>query len=313
MEKVYDNIILGAGPAGLSAAIYSGRARVDTLLIQEAQVGGQVADTNDIQNYPGQMVEGESGPDLVDRMSRQVDRFGADRVTDTIQSVDLQGEIKVLHGLEGDYRGKNVILATGSHPRRIGCKNEDKFIGKGISFCATCDANFFEDYEIYVVGGGDAAVEEAIYLTRFAKKVTIIHRRDKLRATESIQERAFSNDKLDFIWDSVVEEVEGDPILNKMVVRNVKTDEKKVIEADPDDGLFGLFVFIGHLPNTDLFKDQVNLSERGYVVTDENMQTNIPGVYAAGDVREKAFRQVVTACADGAIAALMVEKSLTEY
>ena len=227
MEKVYDNIILGAGPAGLSAAIYSGRARVDTLLIQEAQVGGQVADTNDIQNYPGQMVEGESGPDLVDRMSRQVDRFGADRVTDTIQSVDLQGEIKVLHGLEGDYRGKNVILATGSHPRRIGCKNEDKFIGKGISFCATCDANFFEDYEIYVVGGGDAAVEEAIYLTRFAKKVTIIHRRDKLRATESIQERAFSNDKLDFIWDSVVEEVEGDPILNKMVVRNVKTDEKK--------------------------------------------------------------------------------------
>lgn len=313
MEKVYDNIILGAGPAGLSAAIYSGRARVDTLLIQEAQVGGQVADTNDIQNYPGQMVEGESGPDLVDRMSRQVDRFGADRVTDTIQSVDLQGEIKVLHGLEGDYRGKNVILATGSHPRRIGCKNEDKFIGKGISFCATCDANFFEDYEIYVVGGGDAAVEEAIYLTKFAKKVTIIHRRDKLRATESIQERAFSNDKLDFIWDSVVEEVEGDPILNKMVVRNVKTDEKKVIEADRDDGLFGLFVFIGHLPNTDLFKDQVNLSERGYVVTDENMQTNVPGVYAAGDVREKAFRQVVTACADGAIAALMVEKSLTEY
>lgn len=313
MKKIYDNIILGAGPAGLSAAIYSGRARVDTLLIEKDLVGGQVADTNDIQNYPGQMVEGESGPDLVDRMSRQVDKFGADRVTDTIQSMDLEGEVKVLHGVNGDYKGRNVILATGSYSRKMGCENEDKFIGKGISFCATCDANFFEDFDVYVVGGGDSAVEEAIYLTKFAKKVTIIHRRDKLRATESIQERAFSNDKLDFIWDSVVEEVDGDPILNKMVLKNVKTGEKQVIEADPEDGLFGLFVFIGHLPNTDLFKDQVKLSERGYVLTDENMQTNIPGVYAAGDVREKAFRQVVTACADGAIAALMVEKSLTEY
>lgn len=313
MDRIYDNIILGAGPAGLAAAIYSGRARVDTLLIEQGQIGGQVAVTNDIQNYPGQIVEGESGPDLVERMIQQADKFGAERVMDTIQSVELKDEVKVVHGLEGDYRGRNIIIATGSQPRHIGCKNEDKFIGKGISFCATCDANFFEDFDVYVVGGGDAAVEEALYLTKFARKVTLIHRRDKLRATESIQERAFASDKLDFIWDSVVEEVDGDPILNKMVLRNVKTDEKQVIEADPDDGLFGLFAFVGHIPNTDLFKDQIDLSERGYILTDENMQTNIPGIYAAGDVREKDFRQVVTAAADGAIAALMVERSLSEY
>ena len=191
MAKVYDLIILGAGPAGLSAAIYAGRDRLDTLLIEKGQDGGQIAITNEIENYPGSKVEGESGPSLIKRMSEQVAKFGAERVSDTIKSVELDGDVKVLHGANGDYQAKAVILATGAHPRPIGCKNEEKFVGRGISFCATCDANFFEDFEVYVVGGGNSAVEEAIYLTNYARKVTVIHRRDQLRADELVQEKAF--------------------------------------------------------------------------------------------------------------------------
>ena len=205
---------------------------------------------------------------------------------------------------------KDVRLASGAHPRPIGCKNEADYVGKGISFCATCDANFFEDLEVYVVGGGDSAVEEAIYLTKFARKVTIIHRRDALRAAKSIQEKAFANDKIEFMWDSVVEEVSGDEILTKMLVKNVKTGEITTIEADEEDGLFGLFGFIGLIPNTEIFADSKLNMENGYIVTDEDMHTNIEGVYAAGDVRKKSLRQVVTAAADGAIASSQVEHYL---
>jgi len=306
MSKIYDVIILGAGPAGLAAGLYAGRYRLNTLIIEKGQDGGQIAITDEIENYPGQNVEGESGPSLIARMTEQAKKFGAERVTDVIKSVELEGDVKKLVGAKGEYLSKTVIIATGAFPKPIGCENEGKFTGKGISFCATCDANFFEDFEVYVVGGGDSAVEEAMYLTKFARKVTIIHRRDELRAAKSIQEKAFKNEKLHFMWDTVVTKVDGDELLSTMTVKNVKTGEETVIEADEDDGIFGLFGFIGYNPNSKLFEGMLEM-ENGYIVTDANMHTNIPGVYAAGDIRVKALRQVVTAAADGAIAAQQAE------
>ena len=311
MNNIYDVVILGAGPAGLAAGLYAGRSCLKTLIIEKGQDGGQIAITDEIENYPGQIVEGESGPSLIARMSEQAKKFGAERVSDVIKSVELEGEVKKLVGAKGEYYGKTVILATGAFPRPIGCKNEGKFVGKGISFCATCDANFFEDFEVFVVGGGDSAVEEAMYLTKFARKVSIIHRRDELRAAKSIQEKAFKNPKMNFIWDTVVEEVDGDELLSKMVLKNVKTGELTTFEADEEDGLFGLFGFIGMIPNSGLFEGVIDM-ERGYIKTDDNMHTNIPGVYAAGDIRVKSLRQVVTAAADGAIAAMQAEKYLAE-
>lgn len=309
MSKIYDVIILGAGPAGLSAGLYAGRARLSTLIIEKGQDGGQIALTDEIENYPGQMVEGESGPSLIARMAEQAKKFGAERCADLIKSVELQGQVKKLVGAKGEYLAKTLIIATGAFPKPIGCKNEGKFLGKGISFCATCDASFFEDFEVYVVGGGDSAVEEAMYLTKFARKVTIIHRRDELRAAKSIQEKAFANPKIAFLWDTVVEEVCGDELMDSMIVKNVKTGQRTKIQADPDDGIFGLFGFIGYSPNSALFEGMLEM-EGGYIVTDGNMHTSIPGVFAAGDIRVKALRQVVTAAADGAIAAVQCEKFL---
>ena len=313
MSKVYDVIILGAGPGGLAAGLYAGRSRLSTLVIEKGQDGGQIAITDDIENYPGQIVEGESGPSLIARMTQQVEKFGAERVSDTINSVDFSGEIKILRSVKNEYQAKNVIIATGAYARPIGCKGEAEFRGKGVSYCATCDANFFEDMEVFVVGGGDSAVEEAMYLTKFARKVTIIHRRDELRAAKSIQEKAFKNPKIEFFWDSVVEELGGDDILQWMKVKNVKTGEIKTVEADEEDGMFGVFGFIGTVPNSKLFEGIIDMDERGYIRTDENMHTNVPNVYAVGDVRIKSLRQVVTAAADGAIAAVQVERSLSDY
>lgn len=311
MDKIYDVIILGAGPGGLAAGLYSGRYRLSTLVIEKAKDGGQIAITDEIENYPGQTVEGESGPSLIARMTQQVERFGAERANDTIDKVELDGPVKKLYGKKGTYQCRALIIATGAYPRPIGCKREGEFVGKGVSFCATCDANFFEDLEVFVVGGGDSAVEEAIYLTKFARKVTVIHRRDELRAAKSIQEKAFRNPKMNFMWDSVVEELYGDGILSGMTVKNVKTGELTRVDADEDDGMFGLFGFIGNVPRSDLFEGILDM-ERGYIKTDEDMHTNIPGVYAAGDVRVKSFRQVVTAAADGAIAAMQAEKYIAE-
>ena len=308
---LYDLIILGAGPAGLSAALYAGRACLKTLLIEKAMPGGQITLTNDIENYPGQMLEGESGFSLTERMGQQADRFGVERAYDEITAIDLTGEEKVLTGMSGEYRAKTVILATGAHPKPIGCENEAAFTGRGISFCATCDGMFFRDMDVYVVGGGDSAVEEAIFLTRFARKVTIIHRRDQLRAVKTIQERAFANEKIDFLWNTVVEKVDGDAALSEMTVRNVVTGETNVIRANEADGAFGLFGFVGFAPNTALFEGAVDM-ERGYIVTDEDMHTNIPGVFAAGDLRVKSLRQVITAAADGAIAAMQAAKYIEE-
>ena len=312
MSKVYDVIILGAGPAGLAAGLYAGRSRLSTLIIEKGQDGGQIAITDEIENYPGQMVEGESGPSLIARMTEQAKKFGAERCSDVIKSVDLTGEVKKLVGNKGEYEAKCVIVATGAFPKPIGCENEGKFTGKGISFCATCDASFFEDFEVYVVGGGDSAVEEAMYLTKFARKVTIIHRRNELRAAKSIQEKAFANPKIAFMWDSVVVKVDGDELLSTMTVKNTKTGELTEVKADEDDGLFGLFGFIGYNPNSQLFEGMLDM-EHGYIKTDDNMHTSIPGVFAAGDIRVKSLRQVVTAAADGAIAAMQAEHYVSNH
>lgn len=298
MDKVYDIIVLGAGPAGLTAASYAGRSRIDTLLIEGEKDGGQIVITNEIENYPG-CLEEESGPSLIARMTKQVEKFGADRVTDTIVDVELDGKIKHLKGNHGDYYAKALVIATGASPRPIGCKGEKEFTGKGVSYCATCDANFFEDFEVYVVGGGDSAVEEAMYLTKFARKVTVIHRRDELRAAKSIQEKAFANPKMHFMWNSTVEEIKGDGVVTSMIIKDTKTGELREVKADEDDGTFGIFVFIGFDPKSQLFEGKLEMNNR-YIVTDKYMHTSVPGVFAAGDVIEKHLRQVVTACGDGA-------------
>lgn len=301
MDKVYDIIVLGAGPAGLTAASYAGRARMDTLLIEGTKDGGQIVITNEIENYPGSLEE-ESGPSLIARMTKQVEKFGADRVTDTIVDVELEGKVKHLKGNHGDYYAKAVVIATGASPRPIGCPGEKEFTGKGVSYCATCDANFFEDFEVYVVGGGDSAVEEAMYLTKFARKVTLIHRRDELRAAKSIQEKAFANPKMAFMWNSTIEEIKGDGVVTSMIVKDTKTGETREIFADEDDGTFGIFVFVGFDPKSQLFEGKLEMENR-YIVTDKYMHTSVPGVFAAGDVIVKHLRQVVTACGDGAVAA----------
>jgi len=309
--KVYDVIIIGAGPAGLSAGIYAGRAMLDALIIEKMQDGGQIVQTADIENYPGSNPE-ESGPTLIDRMTAQVKKFGVEKVYDTVTEVSLDGNIKTVVCSKESYQAKTVIISGGAASKSIGCKGEDEFLGRGISHCATCDAPFFRGFAVYVIGGGDAALEEALYLTKFAKKVTVIHRRRILRAAKSVQDKVFRNDKIEFMYDTVVREVKGDGIIESMVVENVKNGTVTEIKADPNDGTFGLFVFIGYQPMTETYQGKLKLSENGYIITDEDMKTNIPGVFAAGDIRQKSLRQVVTAAADGAIAAVQAEKYIEE-
>ncbi|HAF60375.1 MAG TPA: thioredoxin-disulfide reductase [Bacillota bacterium] len=310
MSKIYDVVIIGAGPAGLSAGLYAGRSRLSTLIIEKAREGGQIVNTAEIANYPGAL-EGDTGPSLIERMKAQAVHFGAEIVYDTVQEVELEGKTKTIKGLNNTYQAKAVILANGAQPATLGCPGEKEFTGRGVSYCATCDGAFFEELEVFVVGGGDAAIEEAIYLTKFARKVTVIHRRDALRAAKSIQEKAFANPKIEFMWDSVVKELKGEELLDTLVVENVKTGERTEVKADPEDGMFGVFVFIGFRPQTELYEGKVKM-ENHYIVTDDNMNTDIPGVFAAGDIRAKSLRQVVTAAADGAIAATQAEKYLNE-
>ena len=300
-EKIYDCIIIGGGPASLAAGTYAGRSRLSTLIIEKAKIGGQIVITAEIENYPGE-VEGDSGPSLIKRMSDQADHFGAEKIYDDVVDLKLEGEIKTVICSKGTYQAKTIILAPGAFPRPIGCPGEQELVGKGVSYCATCDANFFEDMEVYVVGGGDSAVEEAMYLTKFARKVTVIHRRDELRAAKSIQEKAFANPKMNFMWNSVVVELKGDGILESMIVKDTKTGELREVFAPEEDGTFGCFVFIGFVPNSGFLEGKVEM-ENGYILTDDDMRTNVPGVFAAGDIRKKSLRQVVTAAADGAIAA----------
>ena len=303
---LYDVIIIGGGPAGLAAGLYAARSRLSTLIIEKEVDGGQIATTADVENYPGSVLDA-TGPTLVARMVEQALGFGAKKISDEIVEVDFSGKEKIVKGKNKEYKGKTVIIATGAVPRLIGCPGEKELTGRGVSYCATCDGPFFEGLEIFVMGGGDSAVEEAIYLSKFARKVTIIHRRDELRAAKSIQEKAFENPKIDFMWDSVITEVKGEGMLESFIVKNVKTEEEKEIFPNEEDGAFGIFVYVGHTPSTKLFENIINM-DRGYIITNDNMETNMPGIYAAGDNRVKSLRQVVTAAADGAIAAVQAEK-----
>lgn len=308
---MYDVIIIGAGPAGLSAGLYSSRAKLKTLLIEKSVDGGQIVGTNEVDNYPGAPMD-TTGPSLIDRMTKQAKEFGVERAYEEVIEVDLKSDPKVVKTTENEYQTKTVIISTGAKPKKINCPGEDEFAGRGISYCATCDGPFSEGLHTYVIGGGDAAVEEAIFLTKFASKVTIIHRRDSLKAAKSIQEKAFKNDKIDFMWDSKVVEVNGDKLIESFKVENLKTSEITTITPDEGQKRLSLFVFIGFNPNTELFKDDLELP-MGYILTNENMETEIPGVYAAGDVRVKNLRQVVTATSDGAIAAVTAEKFIESF
>ncbi len=304
-KELYEIVIIGGGPAGLTAGIYGSRSKRDTLIIEKLLPGGQVGLTDLVENYPG-FPEGIDGPDLVKRMEEQAKRFGAEILTDEIIDISLAGDIKEIVGRSNVYKAKTVIIASGAEPRKLGVPGEKEFTGKGVSYCATCDGAFFEGQEIAVVGGGDTAVQEAIYLTQFAKKVTIIHRRDKLRASKILQERAFKNEKIEFLWNSIVTEIMGSKRVEKIKIKNVKTQEESVIEKS------GIFIYIGLVPNTDYLKGKIKLSEDGYIITDENMKTDIEGVYAAGDIRKKNLRQIVTAVADGAQAAMSAVEYLEE-
>lgn len=312
MEKIYDVVIIGAGPAGLSAGLYAARAKMSTVILEKEKAGGQIVTTDEVANYPGSVAHA-TGPSLVERMVEQCDEFGAERVKDGVKSLDLSGDIKVIETESGAiYKSKTVIVATGATPKKIGCPGEKELTGKGVSYCATCDADFFTDLEVYCIGGGDTAVEEAMFLTKFARKVTLVHRRDAFRAAKSIIEKASKNEKVNYLMDSVIEEVYGDGILEGIKVKNVKTGEITDVPASEEDGTMGVFVFIGYDPLTALFKGVLDMDQTGYLITDEAMRTNIPGVFAAGDVRQKLLRQVVTATADGAIAAVVAEKYIDE-
>lgn len=308
----YDVIIIGAGPAGLSAGLYAARAKMKTLIIEKDKNGGQITGTEEVANYPGSIPEA-TGPSLVARMVEQCDEFGAERLKATVESLDLQNDIKKVHTDKGVYEAKSIILAMGAVPRKLGVPNELELTGKGVSYCATCDADFFTGLEVYVIGGGDTALEEGMFITKFARKVTVVHRRDTFRAAKSIVEKAKKNPKMDFIYDSGIKEIIGDGLVQGIVLENFKTGEVKTIMADENDGIMGIFVFAGYLPETHLVKGMVTLSDAGYIQTDENMKTNIPGVFAAGDIRVKSLRQVVTATADGAIAAVQAEKYVDEH
>ena len=295
----YDLVIIGAGPAGLTAGLYAARARMNVLLIEKAFPGGQILVTDWIENYPG-FPEGISGFDLSEKIKEQALSLGLTIETAEVQGLDLSGKTKEVVLKEKRVKTKSVIIASGASPRKLGV-GEDKFMGKGISFCATCDGPFFRDKVVVAVGGGDTAVQEAIFLTRFAKKVYLVHRRNELRATKILQERAFSNDKMEFIWDSVVTGVDGLFSVERVKVKNLKTDNESEIEAN------GCFIWIGILPNTEFIKDAVKTDESGFILVDAKMQTNVPGVFAVGDVRDTPLRQIATAVGDGAVAAVCAE------
>ncbi|MCL2628658.1 MAG: FAD-dependent oxidoreductase [Oscillospiraceae bacterium] len=310
-ENIYDVIIIGGGPAGLSAGLYAGRGLLKTLIIERLQYGGQAAMTNEIDNYPGAAAE-ETGPSLIEKMLEQAKRFGVEFVSDDIISAELEGDIKTLSSKRNTYKAKTIIIASGAFPRTLGCKGEQELTGKGVSYCATCDAAFFEELEIYIVGGGDSAVQEALFIARFARKITFIQNLPELTAAKSIQQKVLSDPKYSFVYNSVVEELRGDEgLLDTIIVKNTQTGDITQFDADPEDGTFGLFVFIGLIPRTEIFEGKIKM-ENGYIPTDENMRTNIQGVYAVGDCRVKPLRQVVTAAADGAIAAMHIERYLED-
>ena len=305
-KKRYDVIIIGSGPAGYTAGIYTARAKRETLIISGVLPGGQLMLTTEVENYPG-FENGIFGPELMSIMRKQTERMGAAIVDDEVVNVDFKHRpFKVLTPSE-EYESDAVIICTGASPRKIGAKGEQEFGGKGVSYCATCDGPFFRNQEIVVTGGGDTAMEEAIFLTKFGKSVHIVHRREKLRASQVMQDRAFENPKIKFHWNKVIEEIIGKEKVNKIIVRDLKTNEKQPLEAG------ALFVAIGHEPNTKLFKGQIDLDDQGYIVLKDLTKTSVEGVFAAGDVHDHRYRQAVTAAGFGCMAGIDVDKYLSEH
>lgn len=303
---MYDVIIIGSGPAGLTAAIYTGRAKLETLVITGVTFGGQLMLTREVENFPG-FPEAILGPDLMDKMRKQAEHFGAKLLFQDATAVDFSSKpFKVKVGGQ-IFETKSVIIATGASPKWLGLEPEARLRGKGVSSCATCDAPFFRDKKVVVIGGGDTAVDEALTLAKFAREVTLVHRRDELRATGILQDRVFSNEKIGFVWDSVVEEILGKNKVEGIRIRNVKTGGESEIETD------AVFVAIGHKPNTDIFKGQIELDNNGYIVAKDETKTSIEGIFVAGDVRDPRYRQAVTAAGSGCKAALDAIKYCEEH
>jgi len=300
---MYDVIIIGGGPAGLTAGLYNARARLSVLLLERLAPGGQVLTTDWVENYPG-FPDGVSGFELMDRMKTQAERFGLKIQNEEVIRLELSEKRKVVFLNSGTLESKTIILACGATWKKLGIEGEDRLMGRGISFCATCDGPFYRDEEVAVIGGGDTAVEEAIFLTRFVKKIYLVHRRDKLRATKLLQERAMSEEKITLVWETIPLRILGQNAVEAIELRNVKTGDVQRKDVK------GVFVFIGTIPNTELVKDSVKLDENGFILTDDNMQTSIPGVFAAGDIRSKLFRQISTAVGEGAAASYSAERYL---
>ena len=304
-EETYDVVIIGGGPAGLTAGIYAGRAQLKTVIVEKGLPGGQIAQTDEVENYPG-FPEGISGPELASRMVRQAEKFGARIVMDEVLGLEKAEGGYLVRGYERNYRARAVIVATGANPRRLGVPGEDKFYGRGVSTCATCDGFFYRDKEVVGVGGGDAAVEEGIFLTKFARKVTLVHRRDELRANKVAQKRAFQNPKMHFLFSHVVTEILGEDQVTGVRLKNLKTGEEYVYPTD------GVFVFIGHEPNTAFLKGVVELRPDGYIAVRDEVFTSEPGIFAAGDVADPIYRQLTTSVGAGTRAAMMAERYLAE-
>lgn len=293
---MYDIVIIGGGPAGLSASIYSKRFGLSTLLIEKFGIGGQAILTDIVENYPG-FPEGIKGSELVNKMEEQAKKFGVEFLIDEVLGVEIDNEIKKTKTNSFIYESDGLIIATGVNPKKLDIPGEKEFTGKGVSYCAICDAFLYKNKDVLVVGGGDSAIVEALYLTNFANKVYIIHRRDKLRAAQYLQEKAFKNSKIEFIFNSILKEIKGEKRVEKVIIQNIKED--RIYELN----INGVFIYIGLTPNSNLFKDKINLDESEFIITDSEMRTNEKFVYAVGDVRKKELRQIITACADGAIAA----------
>ncbi|NQS92269.1 MAG: thioredoxin-disulfide reductase [Chloroflexi bacterium] len=304
-ENVLQCLIIGSGPAGMSAALYAARADLAPVVLSGMDLGGQVSKTDTIENYPG-FVDGIEGPDLVSVFQKQAERFGAEIVFDSATEVDLSVRPFKVTTYGDEYKAESLIIATGAAVRELGVPGETEFTGRGVSYCATCDGHFFKEKDLIVIGGGDSALKEGIFLTRFANSVTIVHRRDELRAGVYLANKARANPKIKFIWDTVLTEIIGDGTVNSVRLKNKKTAEENVMDID------GVFIFIGHDPNTALFKDQLETDENGYLVLDQKMHTNVPGVFAAGEVGDPHFQQVVVSAGMGAAAAMEVVEFLED-
>lgn len=302
-------VIIGSGPAGLSAAIYTGRALLKPVVITGTQLGGQISLTSEVENYPGlyNPAATPTGPEMVALMQQQAEHFGARLVYDEVTEVDFRNGPPFTVKTYGEtYSADAVIVTAGASPKHLDVPGETEFVGRGVSYCGTCDGFFFRGKDVAVVGGGDSAMEESIFLTKFADKVTIVHRRDELRAGPTLQKRAFANEKINFVWDSVIEEIEGNGVVQGVKLRNVKTGQEEEMSVD------GVFIFIGHYPNSKFLVGQVAMDEHGYVITDEFMRTSVTGVYAAGEIQDPHYRQIATSVGQGVAAAMQLERWLAE-